>query len=197
MKNDMVKNMTLAAMFMAIGLLLPILTGQIPQFGNMMLPMHIPVILCGLICGWKYGMVVGLILPGFRYLLFGMPPLFAPFPPFHPIMIPMIFELATYGFLAGFLYQRSRWQCVIALYRSMIIAMIGGRIVLGLVMALHVPLISNSFTWTAFVPAFIAGAVTMAIPGIIIQLTLIPVIMVALNRSGLVKFRRVKEGDAY
>ena len=190
MKKDMIKNMTLTAMFMAIGILLPFLTGQIPQFGNMMLPMHIPVILCGLICGWKYGLIIGLILPGFRHLLFFMPPLFAPFPPFHPILIPMTFELATYGFLAGLLYQRSRWQCVVALYRSMIIAMVAGRIVLGVVMAIHIPFVTNGFSATALMPAFISGAFTMAIPGIIIQLTLIPVIMVALNRAGLVKFYR-------
>ena len=68
-----VLTLTLAAMFMGIGLVLPFLTGQIPQIGNMLLPMHIPVLLCGLICGWQYGLTVGLILPLLRYALFGMP----------------------------------------------------------------------------------------------------------------------------
>jgi len=116
-----IKNMTLAAMFLAVGLILPFLTGQIPQIGNLLLPMHIPVLLCGLICGWKYGLPVGFILPLFRYMIFGMPPIF-------PIGIAMAFELATYGFVVGFIYSRSRWQCVIALYRSMIVAMVAGRI---------------------------------------------------------------------
>lgn len=179
MKNDTIKNMILAAMFMAVGLLLPFMTGQIPMIGNMMLPMHIPVILCGLICGWKYGLIIGLVLPGFRYLIFGMPPLF-------PIGIAMTFELAAYGFFSGFLYQRSRWQCVIALYRSMIAAMLAGRAVWGIAMIIQLGLGTGGFTWQAF----LGGAFINAIPGIIIQLTLIPVIMVALNRAGLVKFHR-------
>ena len=186
MKSEMIKNMTLAAMFLAIGLFLPFLTGQIPQFGNMMLPMHIPVILCGLICGWKYGLMIGFILPGFRFLLFGSPPFLAPF----PVGLAMTFELATYGFLTGFLYQRSRWQCLIALYRAMITAMVAGRIVWGAVMFLLVPLglNANGFTFGAFM----SGAILTAIPGIIIQLTLIPALMVTLNRTGLVKFHKEK-----
>ena len=101
--KETTKNMTLAAMFLAIGLLLPLLTGQIPQIGNMLLPMHIPVFLCGLICGWQYGAVVGLILPLVRYVIFGMPALF-------PTGIAMSFELMTYGLVAGLLYGLSRWQ---------------------------------------------------------------------------------------
>ena len=69
--NQSVKNLTLSAMFLAIGLVLPFLTGQIPEIGSLLLPMHIPVFLCGLICGWQYGAVVGFILPLLRNLLFG------------------------------------------------------------------------------------------------------------------------------
>ena len=189
MKTDTIKNMILAAMFMAIGLLLPFFTGQIPQFGNMMLPMHIPVLLCGLICGWKYGLIIGFILPGFRSFLFGMPPFLAPV----PIGLAMTFELAAYGFFAGFLYQRSKWQCVVALYRSMITAMIAGRLVWGAAMALLVPLgLNPGFSLSAFM----SGAFTLAIPGIIVQLTLIPVVMVTLNRTGLVKFRKAQKAEA-
>ncbi len=61
----------------------------------MLLPMHIPVLLCGLICGWKYGILVGFILPLLRHTIFGMPILF-------PTGIAMAFELATYGFVIGF-----------------------------------------------------------------------------------------------
>ena len=71
--NPRVQNLALSAMFMAIGLVLPFLTGQIPQIGSMLLPMHLPVLLCGLICGWQYGGLVGFVLPLLRYLLFGMP----------------------------------------------------------------------------------------------------------------------------
>ena len=68
MRSDTkIKNLTFSAMFLALGMVLPFLTGQIPQIGNMLLPMHIPVLLCGLICGWQYGALVGLILPLLRY----------------------------------------------------------------------------------------------------------------------------------
>ena len=174
------KNLTLSAMFVAIGLVLPMITGNIPQIGNMLLPMHIPVFLCGLICGWQYGLAVGAILPLMRSFLFGMPPLY-------PVAIAMTFELATYGFVAGFLYNRSKWQCVIALYRSMLLAMLAGRIVWGAAEVVLLGLSGNAFTWQAFM----AGAVLNAIPGIVIQLTLIPALMVALNKTGLVKFKHI------
>ena len=95
------KDLTLTAMFLALGLVLPFLTGQIPQIGNMLLPMHIPVFLCGLICGWRYGAILGFILPILRNAVFGMPVLF-------PTGIAMAFELMTYGLVAGFLYGTSR-----------------------------------------------------------------------------------------
>lgn len=174
-----VKNMTLAAMFLAIGLVLPLFTGQIPQVGNMLLPMHIPVFLCGLICGWQYGAIVGFILPILRYSIFGMPIIF-------PTGISMSFELMTYGFIIGFLYNRSRWQCVISLYRSMIAAMVAGRAVWGVVQIILLGLSGSGFTWQMFM----AGAFLNAVPGIILQLILIPVIMLELNRTGLVKFKK-------
>ena len=177
--NKNIKNLTLAAMFLAIGLVLPLLTGQIPQIGNMLLPMHIPVFLCGLICGWQYGATVGFILPLLRYAIFGMPVLF-------PTGIAMSFELLTYGLVAGLLYGLSRWQCVIALYRSMIAAMLVGRVVWGVVQMILLGITGDGFTWQMFM----AGAFLNAIPGIIVQLILIPAIMVALNRTGPVRFKK-------
>lgn len=181
-KKKPIINLTLSAMFLAVGLVLPFFTGQIPQIGNMLLPMHIPVLLCGLICGWQYGLAVGFILPPLRYFLFGMPVLF-------PTGVAMAFELATYGLVIGFLYSHSHWQCVISLYRSMLLAMISGRAVWGLVQMLLLGIKGNGFTWHAFV----AGAFLNAIPGIVLQLVLIPAIMVALNRTGLVRFARRTE----
>jgi len=177
--NKTTKNLTLAAMFVAVGIVLPFITGNIPEIGRMLLPMHIPVLLCGLICGWKYGLTVGLILPLMRSVLFGMPPLF-------PTAVAMTFELAAYGFVIGFLYGRSRWQCVVALYRSMIVAMLAGRVVWGVAQILLLGIGGNAFTWQMFM----AGAFVNAVPGIILQLIVIPAIMVALNRTGLVRFYR-------
>lgn len=176
-RKNHVLTLTLAAMFLAIGLLLPFLTGQIKQFGNMLLPMHIPVILCGLICGWQYGLGVGFVLPLLRYAMFGMPILF-------PTGVAMSFELATYGFVVGILYAHSRWKCVVALYRCMIIAMLLGRVVWGVVQIFLLGLGENGFTLNMF----ITSAFLNAIPGIILQLILIPAIMIALNRTGLVRF---------
>ena len=180
--NSYLKKLTFSAMLMAIGLALPFLIGQVPQIGSMLLPMHIPVMLCGLICGWRYGGAVGFILPLLRSACFGMPIMY-------PNAIAMAFELATYGLVIGLLYSRSRWQCVIALYRCLISAMLAGRIVWGLAEVVLLGLNGSAFT----VKAFMAGALLNAIPGIILQLVLIPGIMVALNRTGLVRFRRCKD----
>ena len=182
MKKQSLKNMVLAAMFLGLGLVLPFLTGQIKWIGNMLLPMHIPVLLCGLICGWQYGLVIGFILPVMRTMLFGMPPLY-------PTAVSMSFELAAYGFIIGFLYSHSRWQCVKSLYRCMIIAMLSGRIVWGIAQVLLLGLGDNGFT----VHAFVSGAFLNAIPGIILQLILIPSIMVLLNRAKLVPFLNSKQ----
>ena len=166
-------------MFMAIGMVLPFLTGQIPQIGNMLLPMHIPVLLCGLICGWQYGAAVGFVLPLLRSAVFGMPVFF-------PAATAMAFELMTYGLVVGLLYAISRWQCVVALYRCLILAMIAGRAVWGIVQFIQVGVFGEGFT----LKMFMAGAFLNAIPGIILQLILIPAIMVALDRTGLVHFRK-------
>ena len=176
-----IKNLTLSAMFLAIGLLLPFLTGQIQVIGNMLLPMHIPVLLCGLICGWKYGLSVGFIMPLLRYVLFQMPPIY-------PTGIAMAFELASYGAIVGLLYSKSRYKCIFSLYRSMLAAMLAGRIVWGVVEVILLGLGENGFT----LKMFLAGAFLNAFPGIILQLVLIPSIMIALNRTGLVKFTEKK-----
>ena len=171
-----------AAMLLALGLVLPFFTGQIPQIGKMLCPMHLPVLLCGLLCGWKYGLAVGLILPPLRYVLFFAPPLF-------PTGTAMAFELAAYGFLAGFLHARSRWQCVAALYRCLIAAMLGGRVVWAAVQVVLSGVSGQAFTWQMF----LSGAFLTAIPGIVLQLVLIPGVMAALDRTGLVRFRRSGE----
>ena len=179
MKRKELINFNLSALFIALGLILPFLTGQIQQIGSMLLPMHIPVLLCGLICGWKYGLFVGFILAPLRSVIFGMPPMF-------PTAIAMAFELATYGVVIGFLYQRSNKKSVASVYRSMIGAMISGRIVWGLVMMLILEIRRSIFTWKMF----IAGAFLNAIPGIILQLVLIPSIMVILDRTKMIQFSK-------
>ena len=179
------KKLTLSAMFLAIGMVLPFLTGQITQIGNMMLPMHIPVLLCGLICGWQYGAVLGFILPLVRYLVFGMPVLF-------PTGTAMAFELMTYGLVIGLIYSFSRWKCIISLYRALIGAMIAGRIVWAAAQMILLGVSGGTFT----MKMFLAGAFFNAVPGIIIQLVLIPTVMVALGRTGLVHFHTHRKEEA-
>ncbi len=174
-----VKNLTLAAMFLALGLVLPLLTGQIRAIGNMLLPMHIPVMFCGLICGWQYGIVIGFIVPLLRSVIFGMPVFF-------PSAVAMAFELATYGFVTGFVYERIGKKNVASVYIALISAMICGRVIWGIVDMILLGITGSTLTWTVF----ISSALLNAIPGIIIQLVLIPVIMAALDRAGLVKFNR-------
>ena len=171
------KNLTLSAMFLAIGMVLPFLTGQIPQIGNMMLPMHIPVLLCGVICGWQYGAALGFILPLIRYMVFGMPVLF-------PTGIAMAFEMLTYGLVIGLVYSLSRWKCIVSLYRALISALIAGRVVWAVAQMILLGVSGGAFT----MKMFLAGAFFNAVPGIIIQLVLIPAVMVALGRTGMVQF---------
>lgn len=180
-----IRNLVLAALFLALGLILPFFTGQIPQIGRMLLPMHIPVLICGLICGWQYGAIIGFVLPLLRYVLFGMPPIF-------PTGIAMSFELATYGLVVGALYAHSRWKCIFALYRSLLVAMVVGRIVWGVAEIILLGLGGQTFTWELF----LSGALLTAVPGIILQLVLIPALMVALDRTGLVSFSKKTAVDA-
>ncbi len=182
MKKNELKNLVIAAMLLALGLVLPFLTGQIQQIGNMLLPMHFPVILCGLICGWKYGLSMGFILPILRSTIFGMPVMY-------PNAFAMAFELATYGFFVGFLFSHAKWQCIKSLYRCLIMSMLLGRAVWGVVMTVILGLGADGFTLTAF----LTSAFINAIPGIIAQLILIPGIMLALNRTHLVHFKKNAE----
>ena len=173
--NNSIKKMILAAMFLAIALVLPFLTGQIPQIGNALCPMHFPVLLCGFFCGPWYGLAVGFAAPLLRFVLFGMPVLF-------PMGISMCFELATYGLVCGLLYSKLPKKTG-NIYVSLICAMISGRIVWGAVRALLSGVAQSPFTWAAFW----AGAFTTAVPGIVIHIVLIPLIVMALRRAKLIQ----------
>lgn len=179
MKKIHIRNLALTGLFMAIGLVLPFLTGQIPQIGNMLLPMHIPVFLCALICGWQYGLPMAFVLPLLRSLIFGMPPLY-------PTALAMAFELAAYALVAGLLYVLAKKQNILTVYYSIVSAMVAGRLVWGAVQAVLLGINGKTFTFSAF----LAGALLNAIPGIIIQLILIPAVLFALDRFGLVPFKR-------
>ncbi len=166
-----IQKLVIAAVCLALCMVLPFLTGQIPEIGSMLSPMHIPVLLCGFICGPAWAAVVGAIAPLLRFALFGMPPLF-------PMGVAMCVELATYGTVSGALYHLLPRK-PIHVYVSLIIAMLAGRIVWGIVRVVLSGVSGAAFTWAAFM----AGAFTQAIPGIILHIVLIPVIVLALQKA--------------
>lgn len=168
-KNQIFK-LVLAAMFLALALLLPFLTGQIPEIGSMLCPMHIPVFLCGFFCGPIYGLVVGAVAPALRFLLFGMPPM--------PFGIAMCFELAAYGLVAGLLYKLLPKKPLFV-YVSLLCAMIVGRLVWGVARVVMLGVAKVPFGWQAF----IAGAFLDAIPGIILHIVLIPLLVIVINKA--------------
>ena len=170
MKTTNVKKMTLAAMFLALAFVMPFITGQIPQIGSKLCPMHIPVLLCGFFCGAPWGLIVGFIAPLLRSLVLGMPPMF-------PTAFCMAFELATYGFIAGFLHSKFP-KGNVYVYVELILAMTIGRLIWGLVMFSCMGFDTARFGMTAF----LSGALLNAIPGIIVQLILIPILVVSLGK---------------
>lgn len=166
----LLRHLTCAAMCLALCLYLPFLTGQIPQIGRALSPMHIPVLLAGFLCGPWWAMVVGLAAPMLRHSLFLMPPLVTAFA--------MSFELAAYGLFSGLLYRLLPKKTV-NIYVSLIGAMILGRIVWGIAMVVISGVSGSAFTWSAF----IAGALLNAVPGIILHIVLIPILVMALKRA--------------
>lgn len=170
MSSKKIYRMILAAMFLAIALVLPFLTGQIPQIGAALCPMHIPVLLCGFFCGPIYGLIVGLAAPLLRFVLFGMPPII-------PSGIGMSFELAAYGLSAGLLYKYLPKK-KINIYIALICAMLIGRVVWGVVRVILFGLTKAEFGWAAF----ISGAVINAVPGIIVQIIVIPILVMILKK---------------
>jgi len=175
MKKLSIKNLVLSGFFLALGLVMPFLTAQIPSIGSKLLPMHIPVLLCGFVCGWQYGLIVGFIVPLFRSILFHMPPMF-------PTAAAMSFELAVYGIMTGFLYGLLPKKNA-SIYTTLIVSMFCGRIVWGIVSFLLYGFTQTAFTWEIFM----GGAFINAIPGIVIQIIIIPIIIIALKKAKLIE----------
>lgn len=168
------KKLVLSALFLALGNILPFFTGQIPQVGNMLLPMHIPVLLCGFICGAPYGFMVGITTPLLRSIIFGRPVMF-------PTAMGMVVELAMYGLVAGAMYAVFHKK-KFGIYISLVTAMISGRILWGAASFFFYKVMGTVFTFEFFM----AEAFFNAIPGIIIQLTLIPALLFILKKAHLI-----------
>ena len=165
------RDLVLAALFLALAFVLPMITGHVPQIGNMLCPMHFPVLLAGFVLGGPWGLALGFIAPLLRSLLFGMPPMF-------PIAISMAFEMAAYGAVSGWMYRKVPHPLPMT-YATLVTAMVAGRLVWGAVRFVLAGLTGSSFPFSAF----LSGALLTAIPGIIAQLILIPLIVTALKKA--------------
>ena len=174
-RNSAILRMAYAAVCLALCMVLPFLTGQIPQIGSALSPMHIPVLLAGFLCGPWWAAAVGAVAPLLRFALFGMPPIF-------PTGVAMCFELAGYGLASGLLYRKLPKKPV-NVYVSLLAAMLAGRVVWGIVRVLLSGVAGEPFTWAAFM----AGAFVNAVPGIIVHIALIPVIVLALRKAGVIE----------
>jgi niacin transporter len=168
------KQLVFTALCIALGVVLPLTLHAVPNAGSVLLPMHIPVLLCGLICGWPYGLACGILTPALSSLLTGMPP--APYLP------SMLLELAAYGLSAALLLRFVRTGndfrdlCI-----SLVGALIAGRLVMGVLNALIFR--AGSYTFQAW----IAASFVTALPGIIIQLIILPVIIQILKKAGVIQ----------
>jgi len=174
MKKPETLRWTFSALFLALGFVLPFLTMH-PDIGRMLLPMHVPVLLCGFVCGWPYGLLVGFMTPLLRSLLFGAPPMM-------PVAIAMAFELAAYGSLTGLFYARPPIAKA-KVFISLLIAMLCGRLIWGLV---------SWLLYTLFMPVpftlalFWADAFIGAWPGILAQWILVPSMVLALKSANII-----------
>ena len=169
-----IRELVYAAVCLALCMVLPFLTGQIPEIGGMLCPMHIPVLLAGFLCGPWWAMGIGFIAPLLRYALFGMPPIL-------PVGVPMMFELLTYGLVSAVLYRllgKKRG----GVYFSLVGAMAAGRIIWGIAAVIVYSAMSAPFTWAIF----FAGAFVNAVPGIILHIILIPALVFALQKAKII-----------
>ena len=183
-RNSSATKLTMGGFLIALGVLLPYVTAHafgVP--GNVLLPMHLPVLFAGFLLGPIYGMLCGILIPTLSSLLTGMPPLF-------PMLPLMIGELGVYGLVSGLLYYKTPLGRIpYGIFPSLIGAMIAGRAMYGIIF--NVMLLATPEK-TAF--AAVLGSIIKGIPGIIIQLILIPVILVALDGAFL-KRHRIKTND--
>lgn len=168
------KKLIVTALCMALGVVLPMAFHAVPNAGSVLLPMHIPVLLCGLSTGPVYGLLCGILTPALSSLLTGMPKV--------PYLFTMMFELAVYGLMAGILI---RWikgnQPVINLYLSLIGAMLAGRVIYGIVNALIFQAGAYSFE------VWLTASFVTAFPGIVLQLLLLPAVVRALQKTGMIE----------
>ena len=180
-KMSTVKLSMITAVCIALCVVLPMAFHSVQNAGSILLPMHIPVLLCGLLCGWPFGLLCGLAGPLLSSLITGMPPM--------AYLPSMLVELAAYGLIAGIVMQIVRTQKLYAdLYSSLVAAMAVGRVIAGISRALIFS--PGNYAMSAWITSFFVTA----LPGIAIQLVLIPAIVIALEKARLIPVRYPQRG---
>ena len=181
MKFSNIKRLVITAVCIALCVVLPMVFHSFPGGGNVFLPMHIPVLLCGLMCSWPYGLVCGLLGPLLSSIITGMPPA--------AILPSMMVECGVYGCVSGLMmcFVRTK-KLYLDLYISMVTAMLAGRVVAGLVKAWILTPGTAPFAW-------VTGSLVEGIPGIVIQLVLIPTLVFALMKARLLPQRYPKVNE--
>ena len=183
MKMSYIKRLTITALCVALCVVLPMAFHMIPNAGSVMLPMHIPVLLCGLVCGWQYGLLCGLLGPLVSSVLTGMPPA--------AILPGMMVECGMYGCVGGLMMERIRTGSLYAdLYICLPVAMVAGRVISGVVKAL---ILTPGLGFAAWATA----SFITALPGILVQLILLPNLIVALTRAGLIPARYTRRNTMF
>ena len=179
MKYSPVKKLVISAACIALCVVLPMVFHSFPGGGNVFLPMHIPVLLCGLMCSWPYGLVCGLLGTALSSVLTGMPPA--------AILPSMMVECAVYGCVSGLMMGLVHTRkTYLDLYISMVTAMVAGRVISGLAKSLIFTPGTAPFAW-------VTTSLVEGIPGIAIQLVLIPTLVFALMKARLIPQRYPKE----
>ncbi len=173
MKNTKILKLIISSLCIAAGIVLPVAFHAIPNAGSVFLPMHIPVLLCGLICGPFYGFACGILTSLLSCLLTGMPPV--------AFLPGMLCELAVYGFVSGILFSVVKTKNrQVNTFISLIGAMLSGRLIGGIL---------NAFIFSVgkyTMQIWLTSSFVTALPGIIAQLIFIPVIIFALQRAKLI-----------
>lgn len=166
--HNQVFQLVFAALCISMGLVLPSFFHLIGGAGPAFLPMHIPALLCGFICSWRYGLLCGMVMPLLSSVITGMPVLF-------PTAIAMCLELAAYGLVASLSYER------LGVYPSLILAMMSGRCVAGVANFFLLGLKGMPYG----LETFISTSFVVALPGIVLQLVLLPLLVKMVEKAAL------------
>lgn len=179
-KANKALNISTSAMFLALGILFPLLFHAM-GLGSQFSPMHLPILLAGMICGAMSGLAVGLLTPFLSSLISSMPPIF-------PMAVAMAFELAVYGFVSGLFMSifsgvKNKVIKNLGIFLALVIAMIAGRCVFGIVMWILTAIQGGTYTFAIFIGSVLLNSW----PGCILQLIAVPAIMYVLKSARILE----------